>query len=112
MGGKASTYAWKAVSPVANYWYGDSSTSSATPGSMVAKGRYKVSPFVLKRTGSMYFDEDGHLAHEFYIEVPPSKNKKLKAGMKRIENNLTPQGEIEHDIPRLHVDLPMIMCQI
>ncbi|XP_071816745.1 tumor suppressor candidate 2-like [Apostichopus japonicus] len=111
MGGKASTYAWKAVSPMTNYFYGSEGSSSATTVENYPKGRYKFSPLVLKRTGSMYFDEDGHLAHEFYIEVPPA-SKSRKAGMRRIRRNLTPQGEVEYDIPRLHVDLPMIMCQV
>lgn len=38
----------------------------------------------------MYFDEDGDLAHEFYIEELPSK-KGTKAKMKRITSNLRPQ---------------------
>lgn len=38
----------------------------------------------------MYFDEDGHLAHEFYIEIP-AVSKSRKAGMKRVHHNLTPQ---------------------
>lgn len=111
MGAKASSFAWKAVSPMTNYWYGKDGGSSATTVDTFPKGRYGVSPFVLKRTGSMYFDEDGHLAHEFYIEIP-AVSKSRKAGMKRVHHNLTPQGEVEHDIPRLHVDLPIIMCQI
>ena len=36
---------------------------------------------------SMYFDEDGDLAHEFYEEI----KKGGKRRMKRIEKNLTPQ---------------------
>lgn len=38
----------------------------------------------------MFFDEDGDLAHEFYIEVKPTK-RGCKAKMKRIKNNLVPQ---------------------
>lgn len=36
---------------------------------------------------SMYFDEDGDLAHEFYVEVKEGRKRK----MKRVYNNLTPQ---------------------
>jgi hypothetical protein len=39
---------------------------------------------------SMFFDEDGDLAHEFYIEVPPSR-KGCKATMKKVLHNLVPQ---------------------
>jgi hypothetical protein len=38
----------------------------------------------------MFFDEDGDLAHEFYIEVPPSR-KGCKATMKKVLHNLIPQ---------------------
>lgn len=39
---------------------------------------------------SMFFDEDGDLAHEFYIEELPSK-KGSKAKMRRVVSNLKPQ---------------------
>lgn len=38
----------------------------------------------------MYFDEDGDVAHEFYEEVPPLR-RGVKATMRRILTNLTPQ---------------------
>jgi hypothetical protein len=38
----------------------------------------------------MFFDEDGDLAHEFYIEVPPLR-KGCKARMKKVLHNLIPQ---------------------
>jgi hypothetical protein len=41
----------------------------------------------------MFFDEDGDLAHEFYIEVPPSR-KGCKATMKKVLHNLIPQVRI------------------
>lgn len=40
---------------------------------------------------SMYFDEDGDLAHEFYEETIVTKNGRKKAKLKRIQKNLTPQ---------------------
>ncbi|GLH08146.1 hypothetical protein R5R35_008270 [Gryllus longicercus] len=69
------------------------------------------SVFVLSRKGSMYIDEDGDLAHEFYVEVPPSK-KGCKATMKRILHNLIPQGEVAYKFPRLHVDFPIILHHV
>ena len=38
----------------------------------------------------MYFDEDGDLAHEFYVEIKAKKSGG-KARMKRILHGLTPQ---------------------
>nr|CAD7459875.1 unnamed protein product [Timema tahoe] len=40
---------------------------------------------------SMFFDEDGDLAHEFFVEVPPTR-RGCKATMKKVLDNLTPQG--------------------
>lgn len=42
----------------------------------------------------MFFDEDGDLAHEFYIEVPPSR-KGCKATMRKVLHNLIPQVSAE-----------------
>ncbi|CAL1543090.1 unnamed protein product [Lymnaea stagnalis] len=63
--------------------------------------------FVFKRRGSMYFDEDGDLAHEFYCEVVDRKTN--KAVMRRYNRNLVPQGEVDLPYPRLHGDLPVIL---
>eukprot|EP00088_Acartia_fossae_P039518 TRINITY_DN4114_c0_g2_i2.p1 TRINITY_DN4114_c0_g2~~TRINITY_DN4114_c0_g2_i2.p1 ORF type:complete len:113 (+),score=20.21 TRINITY_DN4114_c0_g2_i2:221-559(+) len=62
-------------------------------------------PFVYSRQGSMYFDEDGDLAHEFYEEIKKGGKRK----MKRIEKNLRPQGEVKYRYPRLHVDFPIVL---
>ncbi|CAH3022657.1 unnamed protein product [Porites evermanni] len=59
---------------------------------------------------SMYFDEDGDLAHEFYEEVRPSKRGK-KSYMKKVTRRLLPQGLVELPFPRLHVDFPVVMCE-
>lgn len=40
---------------------------------------------------SMYFDEDGDLAHEFYEETIVTKNGRKRAKLKRVQKNLTPQ---------------------
>lgn len=71
---------------------------------------FKGSPFVLSRQGSMYFDEDGDLAHEFYVEVLP-QGKRGKATMKRVTESLQPQGNVLHPYPRLHVDYPAVLYQ-
>ncbi len=40
---------------------------------------------------SLYFDEDGDLAHEFYEETVVTKNGRKKAKLKQIHKNLIPQ---------------------
>ncbi|XP_052781105.1 tumor suppressor candidate 2-like [Mya arenaria] len=72
-----------------------------------AVGRFSVTPYVFKRSGSMYFDEDGDLAHEFYIEAMDSKGYTLA----RSTENLTPQGDIELSHPRFNVDFPTVICR-
>jgi len=69
-----------------------------------------ATPFIRTRTSSMYFDEDGDLAHEFYEEVRPSKKGK-KSYMKKVTRRLLPQGIVELPHPRLHVDFPVVMCE-
>ncbi|XP_041348066.1 tumor suppressor candidate 2-like [Gigantopelta aegis] len=66
-----------------------------------------ATPFVYTRQGSMYFDDDGDLAHEFFEEVVVNK----RSVMRKCHQNLIPQGEVELSHPRLHVDLPVIMCE-
>jgi len=68
-------------------------------------------PLVYSRRGSMYFDEDGDLAHEFYEEVMPKKGKGRRK-MKKINCKfLTPQGDVPYQTPRIHVDFPVILHQ-
>ncbi|KAM9443968.1 tumor suppressor 2, mitochondrial calcium regulator b [Clarias gariepinus] len=69
-------------------------------------------PFVFTRRSSMYFDEDGDLAHEFYEEMVVTKNGRKRAKLKRIYKNLIPQGIIKLDHPRLHVDFPVVICEV
>lgn len=40
---------------------------------------------------SLYYDEDGDLAHEFYEETVVTKNGRKKSKLKRIQKNLIPQ---------------------
>ncbi|XP_056293876.1 tumor suppressor 2, mitochondrial calcium regulator b [Pseudoliparis swirei] len=70
-----------------------------------------VTPFVLTRKSSMFFDEDGDLAHEFYEETIVTKNGRKKAKLKRIHKNLTPQGIQKLEIPCIHVDFPVVLCE-
>ncbi|XP_063438896.1 tumor suppressor candidate 2-like [Mytilus edulis] len=68
----------------------------------------RATPFVYKRTSSMFFDEEGDLAHEFYEEVFDAGHSR----MKRQYKNLRPQGEVELPYPKLHPDLPIVMCEL
>ncbi|KAK3931571.1 Beta-1,3-galactosyltransferase brn [Frankliniella fusca] len=63
---------------------------------------FKGSPFVLIRHGSMYFDEDGDLAHEFYVEVLP-QGKRGRPTMRRVTESLQPEGIVPLPYPRLHM---------
>ncbi|XP_047481601.1 tumor suppressor candidate 2-like [Penaeus chinensis] len=69
-----------------------------------------ATPYVYTRKGSMYFDEDGDVAHEFYEEVPPLR-RGVKATMRKILTNLTPQGDVRLPFPCLHVDFPIVLYQ-
>ncbi|NP_001108308.1 tumor suppressor 2, mitochondrial calcium regulator L homeolog [Xenopus laevis] len=72
----------------------------------------KATPFIFTRRGSMYFDEDGDLAHEFYEETVVVRNGRKRAKLKRIQKNLRPQGIIRLDHPCLHVDFPVVICEV
>uniref|UniRef100_A0A8C3XVJ9 Tumor suppressor 2, mitochondrial calcium regulator n=1 Tax=Chelydra serpentina TaxID=8475 RepID=A0A8C3XVJ9_CHESE len=61
---------------------------------------------------SMYYDEDGDLAHEFYEETIVTKNGRKRAKLKRIHKNLIPQGIVKLEHPRIHVDFPVIICEV
>lgn len=50
-----------------------------------------IHPAALCGCSSLYFDEDGDLAHEFYEETVVTKNGRKKAKLKRIQKNLIPQ---------------------
>nr|XP_026239731.1 tumor suppressor candidate 2 [Urocitellus parryii] len=53
-----------------------------------------VPPFVFTRRGSMFYDEDGDLAHEFYEETIVTKNGQKRAKLRRVHKNLI-QGQQE-----------------
>lgn len=71
-----------------------------------------ATPFVFTRRSSLFFDEDGDLAHEFYEETVVTKNGRKKAKLKRIHKNLIPQGIIQLDHPCIHVDFPVVICEV
>lgn len=48
---------------------------------------------------SLYYDEDGDLAHEFYEETVVTKNGRKKSKLKRIHKNLIPQVREGHITP-------------
>lgn len=52
---------------------------------------YVFFTFVCMLWSSLYYDEDGDLAHEFYEETVVTKNGRKKAKLKRIHKNLIPQ---------------------
>ncbi|KAL7833170.1 hypothetical protein SRHO_G00301880 [Serrasalmus rhombeus] len=76
------------------------------------RGSKNATPFVFTRRSSLYYDEDGDLAHEFYEETVVTKNGRKKAKLKRIQKNLIPQGIVKLDHPRIHVDFPVILCEV
>lgn len=93
----------KMVSP----FVGDKKTESEANNDALSSA---VTPFVFRRRGSLYRDEDGHTAHEFYEEVEDKKSKKRV--MQRKYVNLTPEGDVELSIPRLHSDFPVVLCEV
>ncbi|KAJ8400150.1 hypothetical protein AAFF_G00398440 [Aldrovandia affinis] len=71
-----------------------------------------ATPFVFTRRSSLYYDEDGDLAHEFYEETVEVKNGRTRAKLKRVERNLMPQGMVKLDHPCIHVDFPVVLCEL
>jgi len=62
----------------------------------------------------MYIDEDGDVAHEFYVE--PRRTAGLRGTSKALRkvdpSHLRPEGYVDYDIPRLHPDIPYIMVEM
>ncbi|XP_028855138.1 tumor suppressor 2, mitochondrial calcium regulator a [Denticeps clupeoides] len=100
-------------------WPFSGSGASGDPGSegneqCVARLRGAKGPtrLIFTRRSSLYYDEDGDLAHEFYEETVVTKNGRKRAKLKRIQKNLIPQGIVRLDHPRLHFDLPVVLCEM
>ncbi|KAB0385557.1 hypothetical protein FD755_000513 [Muntiacus reevesi] len=83
-----------------------------------ARGRWPrgggrvVPPFVFTRRGSMFNDEDGDLAHEFYEETVVTKNGQKRAKLRRVHKNVIPQGTVKLDPPCIHVDFSVILYEV
>ncbi|XP_063518027.1 tumor suppressor candidate 2 isoform X1 [Pongo pygmaeus] len=69
---------------------GGSEAAGAEQALVRPRGR-AVPPFVFTRRGSMFYDEDGDLAHEFYEETIVTKNGQKRAKLRRVHKNLIPQ---------------------
>ncbi|XP_022602482.1 tumor suppressor candidate 2 [Seriola dumerili] len=91
---------------------GDSATDGNEQSLARLKGSRNATPFVFTRRSSLYYDEDGDLAHEFYEETVVTKNGRKKSKLKRIQKNLIPQGIIKLDHPCIHVDFPIVLCEV
>ncbi|XP_036685926.1 tumor suppressor candidate 2-like [Balaenoptera musculus] len=70
-------------------------------------------PFgVTRRRGSMFYAEDGDLAHEFYEDTVVTKNGQKRAKRRRAHENLSLQGIRSWIPPRIHVDFPAILYEV
>lgn len=111
MGGSGSKA--KGVWPFSGSVAGGDSAGDGNEQSLARlKGSRNATPFVFTRRSSLYYDEDGDLAHEFYEEAVVTKNGRKKSKLKRIQKNLIPQGIIKLDHPCIHVDFPIILCEV
>lgn len=77
----------------------------------LAVASYKGNPFIRKRWGSQYLDEDCDVAHEFYEEVRVGKQGRRFVMRLRSRKHLKQQGMVDLPHPRLHVDLPIVICE-
>ncbi|XP_056292745.1 tumor suppressor 2, mitochondrial calcium regulator a [Pseudoliparis swirei] len=111
MGGSGSKA--KGVWPFSGNGVGGDSASDGSEQSVARlKGSRNATPFVFTRRSSLYYDEDGDLAHEFYEETVVTKNGRKKSKLKRIQKNLIPQGIVKLDHPCIHVDFPVVLCEV
>uniref|UniRef100_A0A0N5ADT6 Ovule protein n=1 Tax=Syphacia muris TaxID=451379 RepID=A0A0N5ADT6_9BILA len=65
--------------------------------------------FVKEKMSSLFVDEDGDIAHEFYYETFNDENNSSKL-VRRVDN-LKPLGIIKYSIPRLRSDSPFIIWE-
>ncbi|TKC50920.1 hypothetical protein EI555_019830 [Monodon monoceros] len=84
-----------------------------SPEVAVAVQALVVPPFgVRRRRGSMFYAEDGDMAHELYEETVVTKNGQKQAKRRRVRENLIPQGIGSWIPPRIHVDFPAILYEV
>lgn len=98
--------------PFASSTGGGGPEAAGSEQSLVRSRARAVPPFVFTRRGSMFYDEDGDLAHEFYEETIVTKNGQKRAKLRRVHKNLIPQGMVKLDPPRIHVDFPVILYEV
>ncbi|XP_063492562.1 tumor suppressor candidate 2 isoform X1 [Symphalangus syndactylus] len=77
--------------PFASAAGGGGSEAAGAEQALVRPRSRAVPPFVFTRRGSMFYDEDGDLAHEFYEETIVTKNGQKRAKLRRVHKNLIPQ---------------------
>jgi len=106
--GQSSSNMIKKMAKPWTWWAGQSEVTDAS-GLAISKA---ATPFVFKRWGSQYFDEDGDMAHEFYEQVVYKSKRGKRRKWRKVTDKLQPQGEIDLEFPRLHVDLPVVICEI
>ncbi|XP_064606304.1 tumor suppressor candidate 2-like [Liolophura sinensis] len=113
MGGATSSLA-KSVSTPVKWLFSWNKTGDSCQDEAAIAQRFGATPFVHKRRGSMYMDEDGDLAHEFFEEVPIKHDGDQGHRYKMVKKNhhLVPQGDVELPHPRLHVDFPAVLCEV
>ncbi|VDM39041.1 unnamed protein product [Toxocara canis] len=66
--------------------------------------------FVTETNSSLFVDEDGDTANEFYCESF-DKHKRLAELVRKVDN-LRPKGRVKYPIPRLHPDVPFVMWEV
>uniref|UniRef100_A0A0M3IFL6 Exostosin domain-containing protein n=1 Tax=Ascaris lumbricoides TaxID=6252 RepID=A0A0M3IFL6_ASCLU len=59
---------------------------------------------------SLFVDEDGDTANEFYRESF-EKHKRLTKLVRQVDN-LMPKGRVRYPIPRLHPDVPLVLWEV
>ncbi|CAJ0566251.1 unnamed protein product, partial [Mesorhabditis spiculigera] len=69
---------------------------------------YPIFLLIHEHPSSMYIDEDGDIANEFYAEDQLGTKRRLC----RIMKNLRPQGTERYQIPRLNPDCPVVMLEM
>ncbi|KAG5274993.1 hypothetical protein AALO_G00142400 [Alosa alosa] len=110
MGGSGSKT--KSYWPFSGSGGGDEQAKEGNDQSLARPRSFRTAtPFVFTRRSSLYYDEDGDLAHEFYEEIVVTKNGRKKAKLKRIQKNLISQGMVKLDHPCIHADFPVVICE-
>ncbi|KJH43060.1 hypothetical protein DICVIV_10928 [Dictyocaulus viviparus] len=65
---------------------------------------------VYEKPSNQYVDEDGDVAHEFYIEQESIEGQPSR--LHRVFSNLRPKGKERYAIPRLRSDVPLVLWEV